>query len=905
MTEPSGARTPRDAPPGGTDPGRPLLALLLRHQGRAWREGRRAPVEDYLADEPALRADTEAVLDLIYNEVILREEAGESPRLEEYVRRFPTLVPQLELQFDLEGALGAETLVRSEGGTTLRIDGSAPFSTVVPAVPGYEMLGELGRGGMGVVYKARQVRLNRVVALKMILAGAHAGAEASLRFLAEAESVARLHHPNIVQIFAFGDCGGRPYFEMEYVGGGSLAERLDGAPRPAREAARLVETLALAIHEAHRLGIVHRDLKPANVLLAADGAPKIADFGLAKWVDVETGLTRTRLILGSPSYMAPEQAGAGPAPIGPAADVYSLGTILYELLTGRPPFRAATVLETLEQVRTDEPIAPDRLRPRLPRDLATICLRCLEKEPSRRYASAAALAEDLRRFDEGRTIRARPVGGHVRLWRWCRREPAVASLALALLAGSAGVATQWWRAESHLGEAIRQRGRAEENALRQAEANRSLRSANDRATERFDAAMKALREIEEKTNDAALLREPRLGGLRAGLLRAALGFYRELQVSLEEDAAPEARARLSDAYARAASVAWELGLIEEALAVHRRSLELVEQMASAAPGDPEVRASLGRAHTRIGFTLRTMGRPAEALASYERARAIQEALARDDPADDRRREHLSWTYSNLGVIHVELGRPVDAIDFQRRAAAIHEALVARDPALARYRSDLAWCWRYLALALASSGDLVGALGLAERASALHEALVLSDRDHVEARWRLARCLDEVGRLRSALGRPDEASGPLGRAAEIYEALAREYPVLYGVDVVRNRLFLASQRNLSGRTEEALAFLRGAEEVMCRSGQTRPEMVLFDIACAHSLWSVAGQDGAIAPDEREARARRAMAALRRAVTAGHRDPGQVRRDPILDPLRPRPDFRDLTMDLSFPADPFRR
>ena len=244
---------------------------------------------------------------------------------------------------------------------------------------------------MGVVYKARQLRLNRIVALKMILAGDHASPEAGVRFLAEAESVARLHHPHIVQIFAFGDCDGRPYFEMEYVAGGCLSDRLDGTPRPPRDAARLVEILARAIHEAHRLGIVHRDLKPANILLTADGVPKIADFGLAKWLDVETGLTRTQLIVGSPSYMAPEQAGQSSTPIGPAADVYSLGAILYELLTGRPPFQAATVLETLEQVRSDEPIPPSRLRPKLPRDLVTICLKCLEKEPARRYASSIEL----------------------------------------------------------------------------------------------------------------------------------------------------------------------------------------------------------------------------------------------------------------------------------------------------------------------------------------------------------------------------------------------------------------------------------------------------------------------------------------------------------------------------------
>ena len=276
-------------------------------------------------------------------------------------------------------------------------------------MPGYEILEELGRGGMGVVYRARQLRLNRIVALKMILAGDHATPEAAIRFLAEAEAVARLQHPNIVQIFALGEHEGRPYFEMEYVARrqpGRPDERAGmGAPRrgPAGRDPRPGHP------RGARLGIVHRDLKPANILLSAEGEPKIADFGLAKWLDVETGLTRSQWIVGTPHYMAPEQAGGGPGAVGPAADVYSLGAILYELLTGRPPFRAATVLETLEQVKTAVPVIPTRLRPSLPRDVVTICLKCLEKEPARRYAGADILAEDLRRFGAGEPILARPL----------------------------------------------------------------------------------------------------------------------------------------------------------------------------------------------------------------------------------------------------------------------------------------------------------------------------------------------------------------------------------------------------------------------------------------------------------------------------------------------------------------
>jgi tetratricopeptide (TPR) repeat protein/tRNA A-37 threonylcarbamoyl transferase component Bud32 len=884
-------------------------------------------VETYLAEAPSLRADIQAVLDLIYHEIVLREEAGESPQLEEYLRRFPELAAELTLQFEVEGALGREpTAPGGDEKTVIVGHRPAPAPNGWPTIPGYEILGELGRGGMGVVYKARQLRLNRAVALKMILAGDHAPAEAAIRFLAEAESIARLHHPHIVQIFAFGDHDGRPYFEMEYVDGGSLAERLGGGPWPAREAARLVETLARAIHAAHRSGIIHRDLKPANILLSSEGVPKIADFGLAKCLDTETGLTRTELIVGSPSYMAPEQAGGNAAAVGPAADVYSLGAILYELLTGRPPFQAPTVLETLEQVRSAEPMAPTRLRRKLPRDVVTICLKCLEKGPARRYPSAAELAEDLRRFEAGEPIRARPVGGLERLGRWCRREPAVAALALALLAGLVGVASQWWRAEEHLKDAVhqhrraeghleearRQRERAEENARKQVEANRALQSANDRertarrrAQERFVAAMKALGRIEDITQDAALLREPHLEGLRADLLQAALGFYKQLQESLEEDASPGARSQLSEAYARIAQITWELGRQDEALATHRRALALVEQMAAARPAEPDVRFALARSHTRIGFTLRTTGRPAEALDSYEKALGMQEELARAHPGNARYQEVLSWTLSNLGVIELELGRPAAAVALHRRAIAIHESLVSRYAAQAQYRNDLGWCWRYLSQALGAAGDRGAALPLAERAAALYQDLVRTDRGVPEFRWRWARCLDEVGRIRTLSGRATEAAEPLERAAGLHEALARGNPVFYGVDLVRNRLYAAYQRLMAGRPEEAAACIRTAEDVLRRVPQVHPGRLLHDLACSHILWSAAGREGAIAPARREDRTRRAIAALRQAIVAGHGDLDQVRHDPMLDPLRARRDFQEMLMDLSFPADPFRR
>jgi tetratricopeptide (TPR) repeat protein/tRNA A-37 threonylcarbamoyl transferase component Bud32 len=320
----------------------------------------------------------------------------------------------------------------------------------LPEIPGYQVEAVLGRGGMGIVYKARHLRLNRSVALKMLLTGAYAGPQERERFLREAEAVAGLRHPNLVQVYDVGDHDGLPYFTMEYVEGGSLAQKLLGTPQCVHYAAACVATLAEAVQVAHQGGIVHRDLKPANILLSpnpniesgnskqnpktTDFTPKIVDFGLARHFGGDSALTLSGVRVGTPSYMAPEQAMGKTRSIGPAVDIYSLGAVLYELLTGRPPFKGETATETQLQVIHQDPVPPSRLNPRVPRDLETICLKCLEKDPARRYATAAALADDLRRLEEGRPIKARPLGWGARSWRWCRRKPAVAALVATALA---------------------------------------------------------------------------------------------------------------------------------------------------------------------------------------------------------------------------------------------------------------------------------------------------------------------------------------------------------------------------------------------------------------------------------------------------------------------------------------
>jgi WD40 repeat protein/tRNA A-37 threonylcarbamoyl transferase component Bud32 len=424
----------------------------------AWRAGDRPLIEDYLG---GLTASGRPVLlrHLLDLELAYRERFGESPGPAEYRLRFPG-------NEELVGSIFAAFVHRTNvvhGGDSETLEwtrrhGARPATQTRPMpddlrnLPGVEILSELGRGGMGVVYKARQIRLNRLCALKISLPGERDGALFRARFLAEAETIAKLKHPNIVQIYDLGEHDGRPYFQMEFIEGGSLARRLDGTPWPPERAARMVLLLARAIGEAHRLGIVHRDLKPANVLLLDDDTPKVADFGLAKSLGGDSSLTQSGVFVGTPSYAAPEQAESSTRVVGPAVDIYALGAIFYHMLTGRPPFRAATVLETLEQVRTIEPVAPSRLQPGLARDAETICLKCLEKDPERRYADAAALAEDLDRYLAGRPILARPTGLVERLGKWIWRRPAVALLSGALVAvalvGFIMVVWQWRRAEA-------------------------------------------------------------------------------------------------------------------------------------------------------------------------------------------------------------------------------------------------------------------------------------------------------------------------------------------------------------------------------------------------------------------------------------------------------------------------
>jgi tetratricopeptide (TPR) repeat protein len=451
-------------------------------------------------------------------------------------------------------------------------------SSALPRIPGYQVEVLLGRGGMGIVYKARHIRLNRLVALKMLITGAYAGPHERARFQREAEAVASLNHANIVSVYDVGEHEGWPYFTMELLEGGSLAQALAGTPQPARQAATLVTTLAEAMQAAHQGGIVHRDLKPANILLTVDGTPKIADFGLARHFDGGSALSLSGARMGTPSYMAPELVTGKAGTIGPAADIYSLGSLLYEMLTGRPPFRGETASETERQVIADEPVPPARLNPKVPRDLETICLKCLHKDAPRRYADAGALADDLRRFMEGRPIRARRISRLELAWRWCRRNPAGAALAVAML-GLVGlcVGGALWVQRQQLErriEAELRRGRAR-SAIEQALGRQEyLRQRGN-----WEDAKVELVRAETRLDDA------RSDELKRRLAVAQAELDQEMRA---ESADPGLVLRMAKAEA-------ELGRV-------RRVEALLERATSRQPRDPSTWVGSGVALDRLGRT---------------------------------------------------------------------------------------------------------------------------------------------------------------------------------------------------------------------------------------------------------------------------------------------------------------
>ncbi len=539
------------------------LEQLLSEQVRDWMRGECRPFKFYLERQASFAAEPESIIELINQEIVLRRRRGDTPTPAEYLCDYPDLAEPLSQLFEIYDAISFSTESRPPTLVPITNDGASQVCAPngLPEIPGYRTERVLGSGGMGVVYLADELALKRKVALKFLRHENQHDSGHRTRLEREAAAFAKCQHPNLVQIFHIGEYQSELYLALEYINGVTLARALAGIPQPPQEAARLVEKLARAVDHAHSRGVVHRDLKPSNVLLTTEGEPKITDFGLAR---VEDNSTRTEVgsFVGTLAYMAPEQAGPGSAAVGAPADIHALGVILYESLTGQTPYRAETPGEIVQKVLFETVIPPSRHQPEVPRDLDAICLKCLEKVPSHRYATAVALAEDIRRFLDGRPTLARPVRPAVRLWRWCRRNPRLSAVS-AILAATILIAASSFIAQTY-----------RHNAQLVAEVKRT--QAKDAESRRnYQEARKAIQAMLALLYDARVAGSPRLIELRRELQRKALTFYD--QILLENDSKdPFVRADTARALLDAYILQHALGQGKQAETSVRRAIGLVE-----------------------------------------------------------------------------------------------------------------------------------------------------------------------------------------------------------------------------------------------------------------------------------------------------------------------------------------
>ncbi len=731
--------------------------------------------------------------------------------------------------------LAAHDAIRDDGGT---FDGlvpppehlaSRPRRDACPpaAIGRYTITGELGRGGLGVVYRGFDPVLKRAAAVKVVLSGRYAGAELTERLRTEAEVVARLDHPNIIRIYDVGEADGVPYLALELVDGPDLAAVLAAAPLTPSAAAELLEPLSRAVAHAHGSGVIHRDLKPANVLLSGARAeepragaeperpalvPKVADFGLAKYAGYDSGLTATGAVLGTPSYMAPEQAEGAPDRVGPAADVWALGAILYECLTGRPPFRAAHALETLQLIRAADPVPPRRLQPSIPRDLEIICLKCLEKDPARRYPTAAELAEDLRRFRAGEPILARPASPAVRAIKWCRRNRAATGLlagaAAALVAGIAGV----------LWHNVRLQRALDDVTAKEAEVRRE----RDRADGNYREARSAIDRILHHYTGRDLAEVPRVRELRRRQAEDALAFFEKVAEQAGET--PEVRYDVARAHYDAGRLRFDLGQRSEAESNFRQALERLTALVEQFPDDPKYR----RDRADVLNHLAAVCSPDEGERRLREALTDGEAVLAAEPGSAADRSALAATYSNLGGAFYGRGQLDEAERYYRTSAELHEAAAAAEPDRRSFRLGLAKTVLNLSVLNQQRKD-----GKAEarrdhdRAEGLFEQLAREDPTDSDTLYALAVLRVNWAYVLAGQKRYEEALAELGKNFRELEPVLHNDPDYREVRDALYRSYgvVAQIRDGQENWKESVAAWRKVVELAPAEVRTRQRMFL--------------------------------------------------------------------------------
>ncbi len=750
-------------------------------------------IEDYLDGDPAEDRGI-LLVELVHADLELRRRAGEPVRVEDYLERYPELARDAAVAGEL---MARDAELRGRASRTEPDDrGRAePLRTLGR----FELREVVGRGTFGTVYRARDTELDRVVAVKVPGPGHLDGEKEAARFLREARHAARLRHPGIVPVHEVGRIDGTCFLVSEFIEGTTLAERRARGPLAPRETAWIVARVADALGHAHGQGIIHRDIKPSNILLDSREDPYLTDFGLARHVDADATASADGRIRGTPAYMAPELVSAGDVRADVRGDIYSLGVVLYELLTGEVPFRGSLRM-VLMQVLEEEPRPPRRCDESIPRDLETICLKAMDKEPSRRYPSAAAMADDLRRFLDDRPVRARPLGPAARALRWCRRRPRIAALAAATALAVLGMAWQWWRAEVHLAEATRQHrrylgvlsssGQVTASMLRIVDAQDDTGSIDEHARlraslEQMNRKIALIREDPEARPALALACE-QAGILmrRSGLTDAAIRSARQAAEAWDEHVSrnPDHTEALSGAAAAYCRLAGAFG--EDLPAGERaRLLERAGELYRAAG------ARLGSRHppatrlgwrgrmnecSRMGRLARGLGRNDEAIAWWNEALACGErSRAANRPGDTPPLQSDLMLHSDLANLYIDTGRPADAIP---------HLIAWRDARAEELRAD-----PHDPVTRRQLAEPCNKLGVARRGAGQHELALADFRQALEI-WqgvpedrslrrfrRIAVLHVEIGRTEDRLGRFAPAIVSFRRAREIYATLARLYP----------------------------------------------------------------------------------------------------------------------------------
>jgi tetratricopeptide (TPR) repeat protein/tRNA A-37 threonylcarbamoyl transferase component Bud32 len=866
-----------------------------------------------MAANPAGGSSRERALDEALASHLKDCDAGRTPDRRELAARFPDLASEIE-EFFLEqdranhafaplrtvaqaACVNVPTPDAAEPGATTIDDVLASLTGLSFGAPeGYEILEPIASGGMGAVFKARDKKLNRIVALKFILGGPLASSAELQRFRNEAEAAANLDHPNIVPIYEVGESNGQAFFSMKLIEGGSLASRLADFQKDPKQSARLIISIARAAHYAHQHGILHRDLKPANVLLDNAGRPHVTDFGLAKRINQPNAeLTQTGALVGTPGYMAPELTD-GAAAATTASDLYGIGAILYALLTGHAPFRGSGMLDTLEQVRNQPPEPPGKANRSVPRDLELICLKCLEKEPQRRYAGGEALAQELERFLDGRPLtETRPVGSAERLWRWYRRHPVPATLGatILLLLLAVAIGSTW------AGLKYRDISKKEHANFLRAEANLTV-------------AHEAVAYFAKLSNGPQMQKRG-LEKMRRDIQGRARDFYTRLTEQQPDE--PDLEADRGNAFIELGRILSKLGPPGGAMPVLQQAQQIFDRLTQAYPENPKYEMRLAEALLEQGMLGQLTGQTGEAGDLLNRALGIQQRLVERYPDNIDFQKEMAKGY-------FQLARLLQITHQPDRARQIYEDALHRFESLAKGHSEPIYQEH-----LARTHINLGTIYLLPKLSQLLQAPANSEmaRQHYAAAQGILESLDQenpeyqgllaevfhlIGRMYRIGGRLKESLEPTEKAIGVLTTLTAkytdgpDYQFRLGIDYhAQGESFLKLNQLDRARTSyDAAARLTESlvREYETPDYQTELGTLEYDRACLEGLAAAALKDPNLEPVERQKQidqcSAEAIKRLRKSWNIGFlKQPyyfANLKVDPDLNSFRQRDDFKSL-------------